>query len=250
MSSNSPASHNEVPSLKGIIYKNIDSLRRIWHTHTALLSTGTASSQANDDEDMPRRNLLAMRPHQPQSRTTDYGRVTVLPLALKDKSQCWILISKDSVKPQIPLLNSHLNSLYIAELPNEILSFGLLTYYGDYKVAGKPEPLQDKKLSNSTSDLAAYLPKPTLGPARMIGHVLGRRKAPFRRVKGLQNHCRVMQTALHPAPTRGYWETELLKYKTWQNLRSCKEGCLYIFTYLYSSTSYRQIYAITAYLPV
>ena len=118
------------------------------------------------------------------------------------------------------MLNSHLNSLHIAELPDEILSFRLLTYYGDYKVAGKPEPLQDKKLLNSTSDLAAYLPKPTLGPAQMIGHVLGRRKAPFRRVKGLRNHCRVMQTALHPAPTRGYWETELLKYKTWQNLRS------------------------------
>ena len=56
------SSHSkEVPGLKGVIYKNIDSLRRIRRTHTALLSTVAAGSQANDDEDMPRRNLQAVR---------------------------------------------------------------------------------------------------------------------------------------------------------------------------------------------
>jgi len=56
-----PSSHpKEIPGLKGTIYKNIDSLRRIRRTHTALLSTVATGSQAND-EDMPKRNLQAVR---------------------------------------------------------------------------------------------------------------------------------------------------------------------------------------------
>lgn len=50
----------ETPGLRGTVYKNIDSLRRIRRTHTALLSVVTTNSIGND-EDAPRRNLQAAR---------------------------------------------------------------------------------------------------------------------------------------------------------------------------------------------